>query len=64
MRPLIPSAAVVVNATVTGTRALAATRSPAAMVNTTPVGLLRVEHMNLIDADPGAVLFFVHTLLG
>ena len=38
MLPLIPSAAVVVNATVTGTRALAATRSPAAIVNTTPVG--------------------------
>ena len=38
MLPLIPSAAVVVNAKVTGTRALAATRSPAAMVKTTPVG--------------------------
>ena len=38
MLPLTASAAVVVNAKVTGTSALAATRSPAAMVNTTPVG--------------------------
>ena len=38
MLPLTASAAVVVNAKVTGTRAFAATRSPAAMVNTTPVG--------------------------
>ena len=38
MLPLTASAAVVLNATVTGTRALAATRSPAAIVNKTPVG--------------------------
>ncbi len=36
------SAAVVMNDTVTGTRALAATRSPAAMVNTTPVGCVDI----------------------
>ena len=46
MLPLTASAAVVVNATVTGTRALAATRSPAAMLNTTPVGC--------VDIDPEA----------
>ena len=46
MLPLTASAAVVLNATVTGTRALAATRSPAAMVNTTPVGC--------VDIDPEA----------
>ena len=42
MLPLTASAAVVVNAKVTGTRALAATRSPAAMVNTTPVGCVNI----------------------
>ena len=42
MLPLTASAAVVVNATVTGTRALAATRSPVAMVNTTPVGCVDI----------------------
>ena len=42
MVPLTASAAVVLNATVTGTRALAATRSPAAMVNTTPVGCVNI----------------------
>ena len=46
MLPLIASAAVVLNATVTGTRALAATRSPAAMVKATPVGC--------VDIDPEA----------
>ncbi len=40
--PLTASAAVVVNATVTGTRALAATRSPATMVNTTPMGCVDI----------------------
>ena len=43
MFPLIPSAAVVLNATVTGTRALAATRSPAATVNTSPVGCVDID---------------------
>ena len=43
MLPLTASAAVVVNAKVTGTRALAATRSPAAMVNTTPVGCVDIK---------------------
>ncbi len=42
MLPSTASAAVVVNATVTGTRALAATRSPAAMLNTTPVGCVDI----------------------
>ena len=42
MLPLTASAAVVLNATVTGTRALAATRSTAAMVNTTPVGCVNI----------------------
>ena len=40
--PLTASAAVVLNAKVTGTRALAATRSPAAIVNTTPVGCVNI----------------------
>ena len=42
MLPLTASAAVVLNATVTGTRALAATRSPPAIVNTTPVGCVNI----------------------
>ena len=42
MLPLIASAAVVLNATVTGTMVLAATRSPAAMVNATPVGCVDI----------------------
>jgi hypothetical protein len=36
----------------------------AAEVATLVAFLFWVEHMNIIDADPGAVLFFVHTLLG
>ncbi len=48
MLPLIPSNAVVVNATVTGTRALTATRSPAAMVNTTPVGCVDIEQSDML----------------
>ena len=42
MLPLIASAAVAVNARVTGIWALAATRLPAAMVNTTPVGCVDI----------------------
>ena len=42
MLPLTASAAVVVNAKVTGTRALPATRSLAAIVNTTPVGCVDI----------------------
>ena len=36
----------------------------AAEVATSVAFLFWVEHMNIIDADPGAVLFFEHTLLG
>jgi hypothetical protein len=36
----------------------------AAEVGTLVAFLFWVEHMNLIDSDPGAELFFVHTLLG
>ena len=43
MLPLTASAAVVVNAKVTGTRALAATRSTVATVNTTPVGCENID---------------------
>ncbi len=51
MLPLVSSAAVVVNAMVAETRVLPATRSPAAMVKTTPVGCENMEPVLMGPAE-------------